>query len=67
MSDYYVTQNSSNSVMVKEGEFFASQGGLAEDWGKHWTKVDATSIGAARRKGAELFGVTLSHIYQGEE
>lgn len=66
MSTYYVTQNSA-TVFVKEGEFFKYQGGLTEEWGKHWTALEATSIGDARRKGAKMFGKTLSWLYHDEE
>lgn len=55
------------SPMIKEAEFFASQGGLTEDWGKSWEPIhDALSVGDARRKIAEKYSVTLSHIYFGE-
>lgn len=55
-----------NSPMVKEGDFFRAQGGLVENWGKHWDPIEATSIGDARRKCAAQHGVELSHIYFGE-
>jgi hypothetical protein len=35
-------------VYVKEGKFFESQGGLTEDWGLHWEKIDAESLDDAR-------------------
>jgi hypothetical protein len=38
------------TVYVKEGEFFRSQGGLTEDWGKHWTGIQASSLDDARLK-----------------
>lgn len=63
---HYVVDNRS-WVGVKEAEFFASQGGLRDPWGKNWKPVTASSIGDARRKGAEMFGIKLSHIYDGEQ
>lgn len=65
---YFVAwrENVPASPMVKEGDFFRSQGGNVEDWGKHWEPIDATSIGDARRKCAAQHGATLSHIYHGE-
>lgn len=53
--------------LLKRGEFFRDQGGLMQPWGKHWTGIKAKSIGDARRKAAKIVGVTLSHIYEGEE
>ncbi len=48
---YYVHRNSGGAVFVKEGEFFEQQGGLTEEWGKHWTVVQACSIEHARAIG----------------
>jgi len=36
------------AVYVKEAEFFKSQGGLIEEWGKRWVEVEAESIEDAR-------------------
>lgn len=49
--DYYIHRNAGDAVFVKEASFFAQQGGLTEDWGKHWTPVVATSIEQARSIG----------------
>ena len=38
------------TVYVKEGNFFRSQGGLTEEWGAHWTGIEATSLNDARLK-----------------
>lgn len=38
------------TVYAKEGDFFRSQGGLTEDWGAHWTGIEATSLNDARLK-----------------
>ena len=57
-----------NSPMIKEAGFFVGQGGLREDWGESWEPItDAGSIGEARKKIAEKYGVELSHIYWGEK
>ena len=47
-----------NSPMIKEADFFISQGGLKAGWGDNWEPIhDATSIGDARRKFASEKGV----------
>lgn len=53
MATYYVSPTASN-VGVKEGDFFVSQGGLKEPWGKHWQKVEACCLYDARRKGIAI-------------
>lgn len=56
------------SPMIKEAEFFKSQGGLTEPWGKHWEPIyDAKTCGDARRKIAAKYGATLSFLYLGEK
>lgn len=64
---HYVLCNSGNALFVKEAAFFASQGGLAEPWGRHWKPVVAKSIGDARRQAAKIFKVRLSPIHIGEK
>lgn len=64
---HYVHKNSGEALFVKEADFFRSQGGLTEQWGKAWTPVVARSIGEARRKASVIFGVPLSHIHNGED
>jgi hypothetical protein len=60
MAKYYVHYNGA-SVFVKEAGFFKSQGGLTDEWGKHWRgPLTAESIHAARMKGYELFNVKPS-------
>jgi len=63
---HFVNCNSGNALFVKEGEFFKSQGGLKEPWGKSWIPVIAATIGDARRQAAQIFKVPLSHIHDGE-
>lgn len=38
------------ATYVKEAEFFKSQGGLTEGWGKRWVEVETKSIEEARQK-----------------
>lgn len=45
---YYVHKNSGGAWFVKEGEFFKSQGGIVEEWGKNWSPIRATSVAHAR-------------------
>lgn len=45
----------SGSVFVKEKDFFLSQRGDVEDWGKNWVEVEAESIEDARLKGCSMF------------
>ena len=65
MAEYFVlireyadgfTGQKAATVYVKEGEFFRSQGGLTEDWGKAWKAIDAESVDDARRKGHASVG-----------
>jgi hypothetical protein len=42
------------AVYVKESDFFKSQGGLEEDWGKNWQQVYADSIEHARTIGKRM-------------
>lgn len=43
----------SGSVFVKDRDFFVSQGGDREPWGKRWVEIEAESIEDARRIGCE--------------
>lgn len=60
-----------NSPGIKEAHFFEEQKRTSnpeETWWKAWEPIeDAKSIGDARRKFAAMKGVTLSHIYLGEQ
>lgn len=42
---------------VKEADFFIAQGGLTEEWGRHWYPVTASDIEDARRLGRSLYEV----------
>lgn len=43
-----------SSIAVKEWDFFKSQGGTTQQWGRRWKRVMAKSIGDARRRGFVL-------------
>lgn len=47
--------NCGGSVFVKTLDFFRSQGGFIDAWGRAWKPVVAESIEDARRIGCELF------------
>lgn len=51
MNKYYVHFNGA-AWFVKEAEFFESQGGLTEAWGKGWKQIYADSIEHGRLKAA---------------
>lgn len=46
------------TVYVKEGDFFREQGGLTEEWGTHWTGIEAKSLADARLKAHASEGTT---------
>lgn len=50
---HYVLANAAG-VYVKDAAFFASQGGLADDWGKSWEPVIAGSLYDARNAGIKI-------------
>jgi hypothetical protein len=45
---YAILVASSGSTFVKEYDFFVSQGGTTQDWGRNWKIVEADSIEGAR-------------------
>ncbi len=51
---YYRILINNAGVYVKLGEFFDSQGGLTEEWGKVWEKVEAEDYNEARQIGIIL-------------
>ncbi len=56
MGKYMVMANrASGSVFVKEKEFFISQGGDKQAWGRAWEEIEANSIEHARELGCKLF------------
>ena len=48
MNKYAILVAASGSTFVKEYDFFVSQGGTTQEWGKNWKIVEAESIEAAR-------------------
>lgn len=63
---YMVLVGPTGAVFVKALDFFRSQGGLREDWGRNWVPVTATSIEDARQKGCALPGAK-PYIQQARE
>lgn len=47
---------SSGCVFVKAIDFFRSQGGFVQHWGRRWVPIVADSIDDARKKGCQLPG-----------
>lgn len=56
MSRFAITANWAGATFVKTYDFFVSQGGLEQEWGKHWTIVEAEDIHAARILAIKLPG-----------
>ncbi len=44
----------SPNVGVKEADVFKFDGGLVEDWGRDWKRIEANGIGHAIRIGNEM-------------
>lgn len=53
---YMVQVNCAGSVFVKELDFFRTQGGFREGWGRAWVPIVAESIEDARELGCRLPG-----------
>jgi hypothetical protein len=53
-NNYMIHRNEGNAVFVKETDFFVSQGGLVQLWGRRWRPIVAESIEDARSKGERL-------------
>lgn len=49
-----VANKASGSVFVKEKDYFVSQGGLTEPWGRDWIEITANSIEDAREKACNV-------------
>ncbi len=41
------------AVYVKAHNFFVEQGGLSQEWGQHWQKIEARDIEDARRRATK--------------
>ncbi len=50
---YYINETHA-AVYVKDREFFESQGGLTDDWGRGWRPVYAKSCEHARSMGKKM-------------
>lgn len=44
------------TVYVKEGNYFRELCGLTEEWGQHWTGIEAVSLNDARLKAHASVG-----------
>jgi hypothetical protein len=53
-NNYMIHRNEGNAVFVKETEFFVSQGGLVQEWGRRWRPIVAESFEDARAKGERI-------------
>lgn len=49
---FMILRSDDGRVSVKTKELFLAQKGDRQDWGKHWTEIEADSIEDAREKGA---------------
>jgi hypothetical protein len=63
---FYVLPREYGHSMVKDGDFFRSQGGLKDDWGKHWIPVHAESIEDARRLADRMVTKQQSPIWNSD-
>ena len=68
MASYFILVNEAG-VYVKEANFFRSQGGEIDGWGKKWEPIDAESAYEARAKGIQLRRERYpeSHLTMGED
>lgn len=53
MQTFYI-QIMPSAVFTKTEEFFKNQGGLKEQWGKSWRKIEAKDINDARQKAKDI-------------
>ena len=63
---FYVLPREYGHSMVKEGDFFRSQGGLKDEWGSNWIPVLAESIEDARRLADRMVTKQQSRIFNSE-
>lgn len=52
---FYIHRNWAGSILVKDGELFFNQGGLAEEWGKGWLRIQANTLRDAYEQAKEHF------------
>lgn len=55
------------TVYVKEGDYFRQAGGLIEEWGTHWTGIQADSLNDARLKAHASEGTACPRWHLAEE
>jgi len=48
MAKFAILVGPSGSTFVKEYDFFVSQGGLTEKWGRNWKIIEADGMNHAR-------------------
>ncbi len=53
MNKYAIHINCAGATFVKEYDFFVSQGGLKEKWGKAWKIIEAKDLDDARVKAIQ--------------
>lgn len=53
MAEYFILVNEAG-VYTKVGDFFREQGGIEQEWGKKWEKIEAESLHEARQIGIKL-------------
>lgn len=56
MAKFAIHVNPGGATFVKYYDYFVSQGGLVQDWGKHWTIIEAESMRHARMAAIRLPG-----------
>lgn len=55
VAPFFVMSNPGGRIVyVKSGDYFRSQGGLRETWGKAWAPIEAKSIDDARIIGERM-------------
>ena len=63
---FFVLPREHGHSMVKEGDFFRSQGGLKDEWGANWIPVCADSIEDARRRADRMVTKQQSRIWNSD-
>lgn len=59
---FYVNYTTANTS-VKDGDFFRSQGGLRDDWGRSWLPIRAGSVAEARAIAIALRRRAFPHAH----
>ena len=55
LNKYMILIPNGEYQFVKEYDFFVSQGGLKEPWGRNWIPMEADSIEGARLKARKIW------------